>query len=500
MKTRVYWWSLSAVLTTSLLACDASALDEGSHSSLGRSSQALRTADRLAACENDPRVRANLVSVDVCVGADLFFREPFNGNGRTCASCHRAENNFTIDPAFIATLPPTDPLFVAEFNPVLANLERPAQMRALSLILENQDGFEPDPNVRFVLRSVPHALSLATSVTRNAPNLTPVDFTGWSGDGAPNDGRLRDFQTGAIIQHYTKSLARVVDVDFRLATDDELDSIDAFLRQLGRTNELNLATVQLADQRAEAGRLTFLSPAARCNGCHGNAGANVTFGGGGNLNFNTGVESARLASLAGFPRDGGLGTDARSAGWVDRRRTSNTPPLIEAANTGPFFHTATTITGASAHNTPISETIEQAVAFYDSPAFNNSPSGAAGMIDLTEAEINDVARFLRVSNAAFNLQMARRRLEAAQVLIEAMPNEGIAIQTALLQLADAELEDAIRVLSGQAGLYPGNQGSLQSAQSLIRNAVNAPNAASRRCLVSNALTGSRRSTRASEVV
>ncbi|MGH9844700.1 MAG: hypothetical protein ACREEM_38775, partial [Blastocatellia bacterium] len=52
-------------------------------------------------------------------GRDLFFKETFNGNGRTCGTCHPAENNLTIDPAFIATLPPDNPLFVAEFNPAL---------------------------------------------------------------------------------------------------------------------------------------------------------------------------------------------------------------------------------------------------------------------------------------------------------------------------------------------------------------------------------------------
>lgn len=58
----------------------------------------------------------------VAQGADLFVNETFAGNGRTCATCHPAVNNFTIDPRFIATLPASDPLFVAEFNPDLATL------------------------------------------------------------------------------------------------------------------------------------------------------------------------------------------------------------------------------------------------------------------------------------------------------------------------------------------------------------------------------------------
>ena len=52
-------------------------------------------------------------------GRQIFFNETFAGNGRTCGTCHPAENNFTIDPTFIASLPKDNPLFVAEFNPHL---------------------------------------------------------------------------------------------------------------------------------------------------------------------------------------------------------------------------------------------------------------------------------------------------------------------------------------------------------------------------------------------
>src|SRR5438309_5162036 len=57
-------------------------------------------------------------------GARLFFEETFRGNGGTCGTCHPANNNFTIDPEFIAALPANDPLFVEEFNPALAQLVR----------------------------------------------------------------------------------------------------------------------------------------------------------------------------------------------------------------------------------------------------------------------------------------------------------------------------------------------------------------------------------------
>jgi mono/diheme cytochrome c family protein len=410
------------------------------------------------------------VSVDVCVGADLFLRESFGGNGRSCATCHRVDGNLAIDPAFIARLPPSDPLFVAEFNPTLAGLEIPAQMRRFGLILENVDGFAPDPRVRFVLRSVPHTLSMATSVARSPtdPVTPPVERTGWGGDGAPGSGSLRDFQTGAITQHYTKNLARVVGRDFRLADSGELDRIDAFMRQTGRTNELALATVVMSDARAEAGRAKFL--AVGCNGCHSNAGANASFGGGGNVNFNTGVESARHPALAAFPRDGGfLGAPANPDGSFGTG-AFNTPPLVEAADTGPFFHTATSIVGASAHNTDVANTIEQAIAFYDSPAFNNSPSGQIGPINLTATEIDDIGRFLRGVNATFNGAQAIKRLDAAAAIVSRFRNNRLDIQREMLRLANAEVIDAIEVLSGVSSLNGAAQSSLRTARLLIDDA------------------------------
>ena len=449
---------------------DEPAQDEPEPDNVAQVASSVILEERLRGCAADPRVVAGLVSVDICTGADLFLRETFNGNGRSCATCHRVDNNFAIDKKFIATLPPDDPLFVAEFNSRLSKLEIPAQMRGRALILENVDGFAPDPTVRFVLRSVPHTLSMGTSVTRSPidPVTPPVERTGWGGDGAPGSGTLRDFQTGAITQHYTKNLQRVPGRDFRLATDAELDRIDLFMRQLGRTNELDLATVAMTDARAEAGRNVFLT--VGCNACHNNTGANAGFGGGGNFNFNTGVEAARNAALATFPRDGGfLATPANPDGSLGNG-TFNAPPLVEAADTGPFFHTDTSIVGASAHNTPTATTIEEAIAFYDSPAFNNSPSGQVAPIDMTADQIDDVGRFLRGVNATFNAAMAIKRLEAGSKLVARFHNTRLAIQREMLRLANAEILDAIEVLNSVPALNADALSSLRSARALVDQA------------------------------
>jgi cytochrome c peroxidase len=448
--------------------------------------QALTLDERIRGCNANPLVIAGAVSAEICTGADLFLRETFNGNGRSCATCHPVANNFTIDRPFIASVPANDPLFVAEFDPALARLEIPAQMRGRSLILENVDGFAPDPTVRFVLRSVPHNLSMGTSVTRPPGDVSPPnERTGWSGDGAPGAGELRDFQTGAITQHYPKSLNRVAGTDFRLATDAELDLIALFMRQLGRTNELALTNVTMTDARAEAGRTVFL--AVGCNACHANAGANAGFGGGGNRNFDTGVEAARNAGLAGFPLDGGfLGAPANPDGSFGNG-TFNTPPLIEAADTGPFFHTDTTIAGASAHNVATANTIEEAIAFYDSPAFNNSPSGLVAPINMTADQIDDVGRFLRGVNAAFNAAQAIKRLDAASQLLTRFGMSQDATQRENLRLANEEVQDAVDVLSAVTALDLDAQSRFNEAFALINQARTTASSTTR----STAIAGAR---------
>jgi mono/diheme cytochrome c family protein len=387
----------------------------------------------------------------VARGEQIFFNETFNGNGRTCGTCHRAEDNFGLSPAFIATLPDDDALFVAERNPNLANnFENPRLMRALGLILENQDGFDDLAN-DFNMRGIPHTLALRTSITSAAGPRT-----GWSGDGAPGDGSLRAFSTGAVIQHYPLTLNRVPGVDFRLPTDEELDALEAFMLSLGRQEDLALP-LPLKGVIASRGQAIFLdNTLGKCNACHFNAGANgdpAIFGGGGNLNFNTGVEDLpdQPADLLGElnPPDDGFGTPGDG--------TFNTPSLVEAADTGPFFH-----------NNSV-ETIEGSVAFYNGDAFNNSPAGqlivgATGSgINLDATQVVAVAAFLRVINALENI---RETVDLLETSLNAT-RERAAV---LVRRAHAETEDAIMVLAG-GGLHPDAVEHLESARVSIEQAV-----------------------------
>jgi hypothetical protein len=406
----------------------------------------------LTACQSVPPSVPEPRSQLVAKGRDVFFNETFGGNGRTCGTCHPAENNFTIDPAFIATLPPDNPLFVAEFNPNLRkNFENPRLMRQFGLILENLDGFE-DLDNKFVMRGVPHVLGLRTSVASpQGPR------TGWSGDGAPGDGSLRSFAVGAVIQHFTKTLNRVPGIDFRLPTDEELDALEAFQLSLGRQSDLNLP-LPLKGTVARRGQEIFLDNSlGKCNICHANAGATANFGQGsvGNANFDTGVEKlpdqpARLTREL-VPADDGFGRPGDG--------TFNTPALVEAADSGPFFH-----------NNAV-ETIEGAVAFYNGAAFNNSPSGRLlasldpnGVgIRLDATQVVAVAAFLRVLNTLENVRQSVVLLEASVQ----QPTAGKAEESRRLALR--ETEDGIRVLEA-GGLHPEAVAHLKQAHRLTKKA------------------------------
>jgi hypothetical protein len=265
-KPRGRIWS--SILGTALtVACSGT----GSDVALGdgvieQESNELTAQDRLNACLQDPRVIAGLVTKEICAGADIFFREKFNGNGRTCGSCHPVANNTTLDVPFITALHqtnPNDPLFVFETNPALAQLET-SDLLNFAAILENVDGFQ-DPTHRFVSRSVQHVLSLATSITRDPADGTsspPLERTGWDGSGV-GDGSLRAFLEGAVKQHFTKNLARRPGIDFRVPTAQEADLTRTFQLSLGRLNELNLEQVRIFDAEGEQGTSGVHGPEPR---------------------------------------------------------------------------------------------------------------------------------------------------------------------------------------------------------------------------------------------
>ncbi len=111
---------LSTALTAAFVAAcgaDGDRAPRDGAEPLSEVTSALTGDQRLAACAQDPQVIAGLVSQQVCAGADIFFRETFEGNGRTCATCHSVENNTTIDVDSVAATPPDDPLVRVPHEP-----------------------------------------------------------------------------------------------------------------------------------------------------------------------------------------------------------------------------------------------------------------------------------------------------------------------------------------------------------------------------------------------
>jgi cytochrome c peroxidase len=307
-------------------------------------------------------------------GRTVFLQEQFNGNGRTCGTCHQPESNFTIDTGFISKLPANDPLFVAEFDPNLANLENPTLMRTKGLILENIDGFNKAP----VFRGPPHVFNLSFT----AP-------FGWSN----NVGNLQDFCVGAVMQHLPKTLNRVAGVDFRTPTQEELDAMEAFQLSVSSPPDENFDLDALATSPAEQrGRALFFGPVAKCSKCHGGPALSDTDPSirpaGGNQAFNTGV--AKLIN--------GVGCEALPKADADCTREFSTPTLFAAKATPPFFHDHAVTT------------LRDAVKFYDGVEFNTSPAAAeVGSIGLTNAQVDDITAFLNSLTPSIDIGKAVAR-------------------------------------------------------------------------------------------
>jgi cytochrome c peroxidase len=392
-------------------------------------------------------------------GRRIFFNETFRGNGRTCGTCHPADNNFTIDPKFIATLPDSSPLFLAERaapNPLSNNFEKPELMRKVGLILENTNGFGDLAN-SFTMRSVPHVLAMRTSLSPPSPaandgtNTPPDERTGWSGDGSPTNlaispqlrGTLRDFSVGAVTQHFTKTLNRTAGTDFRLPSEFELDALEAFMLSLGRQDEYDDFTqITLADPRGDQGRKNYMGEnvvgALNCNACHFNGGANTDP----NFNFPASVTPAAfeltnrsfaprveelidqpgdIVDASNNPFDDGFGADSS---------LFNVPVVVEAADTGPFFH-ANQI-----------DTVEAMIAFYATQRHLRNGEVLAPIIGLNGSQVANIGAFLRIINADENARSAISLIDKASQIRRRRARKHN------LHLARAEIKDAIEVLEG----------------------------------------------------
>lgn len=253
-------------------------------------------------------------------GFRIFTEETFDGNGRTCSTCHVPERAYNISPSDVRKLRGKARALVFAANvPGLENVEL-VRSHALFNISGNESTHDAEDVGQFgtaghegpVFRSSMsiHALALTSENASPAFGGTPLlpqecsdGFTaqlaqlGWSGDGSPGtpsnasvpngcqfhhgtvdplaDGSIRGFANGAIAQHNTKSLARVEGVDFRLATQVEAEALAAFQEWLGRrtlspeenvqqgttnASEVDITRLSFSDNRINLGRDHFVGP------------------------------------------------------------------------------------------------------------------------------------------------------------------------------------------------------------------------------------------------
>ncbi len=164
-----------------------------------------------------------------------------------------------------------------------------------------------------------------------------------------------------------------------------------------------------------------------------------------------------LALALGLPRDGGFGqipTVFGSFGNTDdlpppfghlEFEEFNSPPVVESADTGPFFHNHTV------------KDLESAVAFYGTPAFKNSLAANVAIpvnisADPNDPEVQAIAAFLRVLNALENIRSSINVAERGRTMTS------VADLRELARLSLAETVDAMEVLS---------EGALATTQSSL---------------------------------
>jgi hypothetical protein len=114
----------------------------------------------------------------------------------------------------------------------------------------------------------------------------------------------------------------------------------------------------------------------------------------------------------------------------------NSPPVVESADTGPFFHNHTV------------NDLESALAFYGTPAFQNSGQNGATPVSISadpdDPEVLAIAAFLRVLNALENIGSSINVAERGRKMRTSDDMRELAA------LSIAATIDAMQVLSGGA--------------------------------------------------
>ena len=190
-----------------------------------------------------------------------------------------------------------------------------------------------------------------------------------------------------------------------------------------------------------------------------------------NRNFNTNVESVPhpARSILPFPTDGGFGQSDNKDGTFGNR-TFNIASVVEAADTGPFFHNN------------VVNTLEEVVEFYSGPEFNGPLVPPSARFDFNPTQVEQVADFMRAINAVQNIDIARRELRE----ILANRRDPRREQITRLQTAYDETGDSIDVLR-EGSIFPAAVTHLVAARNLVVQAQRSTDPIQRRALLQSAI-------------
>lgn len=343
-------------------------------------------------------------------GFKLFTEETFEGNGRSCGTCHLPGRQYNINPSDIKHASWKDRKLIFATN--VPGLENPTLVKKLALFnVEGGDALNPEigeeghhPVFRGSMTVGPLAL---TTVGPPLPPGFPFPgkpLTGWAGNGSPGgqfhhgqfdenaDRTIRSFANGAIAQHNPITLNRIAKsnacnlsiddpdapcdkpYDFRFATNAELDDMEAFQNWLGRRDEIRLETMTFKNKHVVKGKTLYMGNEATCNVCHADGGAGLRIASGAPIpavniaqHSDINAEAARISDETGvfIPEDPGLEVDPPGP-QLASFEAFNIQPVIEAARKKTFFH-----------NHAFTDNIEEASKFYFTENFNNSEIAAA---------------------------------------------------------------------------------------------------------------------------
>jgi hypothetical protein len=280
-------------------------------------------------------------------------------------------------------------------------------------------------------------------------------------------------------------MARVPGADFRVPTDEELDALAAYQLAIGRQEDFDLPALELKSALASTGKTLYLDTGRlfepghkNCNVCHFNGGGTTGLAfdptilmdstpRGFNIASASNANEIPLALTLRLPRDGGFGqvpTVFGSFGNTDdlpppfghfEIEEFNSPPVVESADTGPFFHN---------HTEP---DLEKAVAFYGSDAFKKSLVPTLIPIEISadpnDPEVQAIAAFLRVLNALENIRSSLDVAERGRTMTR------VADLRDLARLSLAETVDALEVLS-QGAFAKQSEPAVRSARIRLRAA------------------------------